>query len=214
MYGDRNFLEENKFMRLPDGRIAFFTEKKTWRDVLKNELPLDEYLDRQTFTPKISFEFKTPKRRQRKNKEDLNDEDRCDMCCNPLDTMTFVTLRGRKQVFCSICTQNNHEGNIIDKFKVIQNHILDVNAILYLLNEDVLPIECFGIHIKYLTDTWKSYIGNEVIKQIFDMMKKWRTICSGDINVLKLVKKLLMLKRLLMDEMVFLKNIIEENQPW
>jgi hypothetical protein len=63
MYGDRNFLEENKFMRLPDGRIAFFTEKKTWRDVLKNGLPLDEYLDRQTFTPKISFEFKTPKRR-------------------------------------------------------------------------------------------------------------------------------------------------------
>ena len=214
MYGDRNFLEENKFMRLPDGRIAFFTEKKTWRDVLKNELPLDEYLDRQTFTPKISFEFKTPKRRQRKNKEDLNDEDKCDMCCNPLDTMTFVTRRGRKQVFCSICTQNNHEGNIIDKFKVIQNHILDVNAILYLLNEDVLPIEYFGIHIKYMTDTWKSYIGNEVIKQIFDMMKKWRTIYSGDINVLKLVKKLLLLKRLLMDEMVFLKNIIEENQPW
>jgi hypothetical protein len=128
--------------------------------------------------------------------------------------MTFVTRRGRKQVFCSICTQNNHEGNIIDKFKVIQNHILDVNAILYLLNEDVLPIEYFGIHIKYMTDTWKSYIGNEVIKQIFDMMKKWRTIYSGDINVLKLVKKLLLLKRLLMDEMVFLKNIIEENQPW
>jgi hypothetical protein len=136
------------------------------------------------------------------------------MCCNPLDKMTFVTRRGRKQVFCSICTQNNHEGNIIDKFKVIQNHILDVNAILYLLNEDVLPIEYFGIHIKYMTDTWKSYIGNEVIKQIFDMMKKWRTIYSGDINVLKLVKKLLLLKRLLMDEMVFLKNIIEENQPW
>jgi hypothetical protein len=212
MYGDRNFLEENKFMRLPDGRIAFFTEKKTWRDVLKNELPLDEYLDRQTFTPKISFEFKTPKRRQRKNKEDLNDEDKCDMCCNPLDTMTFVTRRGRKQVFCSICTQNNHEGNIIYQFKVIKNHILDVNAILYLLNEDFLPIECFGIHIKYLIDTWKSYIGNEVIKQIFDMTKKW-TVCSGDINVLKLVKKLLMLKRLLMDKMIFLKNIIQENQP-
>jgi len=207
MYGDRNFLEENKFMRLPDGRIAFFTEKKTWRDVLKNGLPLDEYLDRQTFIPKISFEYKTSTRRQRKNKEDLNDKDRCDMCCNPLDTMTFVTRTGRKQVFCSICAQNNHEGNIIDEFKVIQNHLLDVNAILYLLNETVLPIEYFGIHIKYLTDTWKSYIGNEVIKKIFDMRKKWHTIYSGDINVLKLVKKLLLLKRLLMDKM----NL---DQPW
>lgn len=48
MYGDRNFLEENKFMRLPDGRIAFFTEKKTWRDVLKHGLLLDDYFDRQT----------------------------------------------------------------------------------------------------------------------------------------------------------------------
>jgi len=216
MYGDRSFLEENKFMRLPDGRIAFSTEKKTWCDVLKHGLPLDDYFYHQTYTPTISFNSKTPTRRQRKHKEGLNDEDRCDMCHEPLDTMTFVTRQGRKKVFCSECfIHENGNNNIQDDILIMQNHIEDINAILYLLDgEDVVSIAYFYIHIKYLVDTWKSYIGNEVIERIFDMMKSWSAQYDGDVNILKLVENLRILKKLLNDEMIFLDNVLQEDEPW
>jgi ribosomal protein L34E len=214
MYGDRSF--SDKFMRLPDGRIAFFTEKKTWSEVLMNGLPLDEYLQRQTYIPKISFEFKTPTRRQRKHKESLNDEERCDRCNEPLDTMTFVTRQGRKKVFCTECFIHEYDyNNIEDEILIMQNHIEDINAILHLLDgEDVVSIAYFYIHIKYLVDTWKSYIGNEVIERIFDMMNSWSAQYDGDVNILKLVENLRILKKLLNDEMIFLDNVLQEDEPW
>jgi len=214
MYGDRSF--SDKFMRLPDGRIAFFTEKKTWSEVLMNGLPLDEYLQRQTYIPKISFEFKTPTRRQRKHKEGLNDEERCDRCNEPLDTMTFVTRQGRKKVFCTECFVHEYDyNNIEDDILIMQNHIEDINAILHLLDgEDVVSIAYFYIHIKYLVDTWKSYIGNEVIERIFDMMNSWSAQYDGDVNILKLVENLRILKKLLNDEMIFLDNVLQEDEPW
>ena len=215
MYGDRNFLEENKFMRLPDGRIAFFTEKKTWRDVLKHGLLLDDYFDRQTYTPKISFEFKTSTRRQRKHKEGLNDEDRCDMCHYPLDTMTFVTRQGRKKVYCSECCIHEYGyDQIQDHVLIMQNHIQDINAVLHLLDArwPVVSVVYFHIHLKYLVDAWKSYIGNEVIRRIFVMMKEWNPY--GDANILKLLEELRLLKKLLTNEINFLNNILQEDEPW
>lgn len=213
MYGDRNFLG-NKFMRLPDGRIGFCTEKKTWCDVLMYGLSLDDYLYCQTYTPKISVKSKTFTKRQRNHKEGLNDEVRCDYCRDPLDTMTFVTRRGRKQVFCSKCAVIEGEGDIQDEFIIIQNHLKDVDAILYLLDDkSVVSISYFYIHIKFLVDTWKSYIGNEVLKRIFDMMKVWSTE-YGDVNVLKLLEELRRLKSLLTDELLFIDNILQDDEPW
>jgi hypothetical protein len=217
MYGDRSF--SDKFMRLPDGRIAFFTEKKTWSEVLMNGLPLDEYLQRQTYIPKISFEFKTPTRRQRKHKEGLNDEERCDRCNEPLDTMTFVTRQGRKKVFCTECFVHEYDyNNIEDDILIMQNHIEDINAILHLLDgEVVVSIAYFYTHINFLVNTWKSYIGNEVIERIFNMMKAWSAqygAQDGVVNILKLVEELGILKNLLIDQINVFDNFLQEYESW
>jgi len=215
-YGNRIFLDDDNFMRLPDGRIAFFTEKKNWCEVLKHGLPLDDYLYYQTHCPKLSFGYKTSTRRQRKHKEGLNDEERCDMCRNPLDTMTFVTRQGQKKVYCSECSHEYDNNNILDDIIDMQNHLEDINAILYLLDgEVVMSIAYFYIKIKFLVDTWKSYIGNEVIRRIFEMIKSWSAEYEyGYVNILKLLEELRLLKKLLKDEINFLDNILPEDEPW
>lgn len=184
-------------------------EKKTWCDVLKHGLPIDNVPQLpQTHTPKIS---KTSTRRQRK--QGLKDEDRCDMCHNPLDTMTFITRQGRKKVVCSECNHNYDYNDIHDNIWIMKDHVQNINAILYLLDgEPVVSVVYFHIHVKYLVDNWISYIGNEVIKRIFDMMKQWNPY--GDANILKLLEELHFLKKLLMNEMIVLENILREDEPW
>lgn len=128
--------------------------------------------------------------------------------------MTFVTRQGRKKVYCSECCIHEYGyDQIQDHLLIMQNDIQDINAVLHLLDVryPVVSVVYFNIHLTYLVDHWKSYIGNEVIGRIFDMRKEWNPY--GDANILKLVEELRLLKKLLTNEINFLNNILQE-EPW
>uniref|UniRef100_A0A6C0H2X5 Uncharacterized protein n=1 Tax=viral metagenome TaxID=1070528 RepID=A0A6C0H2X5_9ZZZZ len=103
------FADTKSFMELPDGRIAYCTQKRTWSEVLLHGLALDDYFYHQTHKPNICCDFKYIPSRQRRERESLNDEDRCDCCNDPFDSISFFSISFfpyrdcKKLALCSSC---------------------------------------------------------------------------------------------------------------
>jgi hypothetical protein len=98
------FADTKSFMELPDGRIAYCTQKRTWCEVFLHGLALDDYFHSQTHKPNICCDFKYIPSRPRRERECLNDEDRCDLCKDPFDSIGFFSYSdGKKDALCSVC---------------------------------------------------------------------------------------------------------------
>jgi hypothetical protein len=134
MKSERNFKDSDSFMTKEDGRIAFCTARKTWADIAKHGLPLDDYFFFQTHSPTISFDFKPTFHRCKKEKEGLNDEDRCESCKKPFDTITFQRKnKDCKEAVCSSCIYPS-KIQISEMSKNLNNHLEEINALLYMLD--------------------------------------------------------------------------------
>lgn len=140
---ERNFKDSKSFMIKEDGRLAYCTPRSTWLEVFKHGLYLDDCLFFETHSPTISFDFKPPFHRCKKEKEGLNDEDRCDSCKEPFDTITFQRKNEHsKEALCSSCAYYSRISRLerTSNVRVINNHLVKVETLLYHLS--YMPGDC------------------------------------------------------------------------
>jgi hypothetical protein len=106
--GFEYFADAGKFMVLPDGRMAYRTDQRTWVDVLLHSLPLDDYLLSQCVKPNpCQFEWKVYKKRESSEKEGLNDGNKCHMCKDEMKTVIFRTTRKQGKIaICQVCSND------------------------------------------------------------------------------------------------------------
>lgn len=115
--GFEYFADAGKFMVLPDGRIAYHTERRSWVEVFLHGLPLDDYLYSQSIKPNpFQFEWKVYKKRKSKKKESLNDGGKCDLCKEEMKTVIFRKTRNHGKV--AICQQCYDNIDYIDSLQL------------------------------------------------------------------------------------------------
>lgn len=134
---ERTFKDSSSFMIKEDGRVAYCTPRSTWLDVFKHGLYLDDCLFFQTHSPTISFDFKPSLRRCKKEKEGLNDEDRCESCKEPFDTITFQRKNEYcKEAVCSSCAYYSRVDRLerTSNLRDLNNHLVKVETLLYQLS--------------------------------------------------------------------------------
>ncbi len=188
-------------MELPDGRLAFRTNQKTWRDVFIHKLPLDDYFYHQSHKPNISFHFKNISRPVRK-KEGLNDEDRCDQCKEPFDTITFQTKNGCKEAVCSTCA---YPSRMEQLDRSLTANLEKVEILLYRLSyipgdyrvsvEWILPLLTSVIY------NWTIYTGLYEINTIRMISRSWQLDDVNLINIVEVVKILREIRDKLLDKL-------------
>jgi hypothetical protein len=174
-YGERNFKDSESFMVNEDGNIAFCTPRNTWLEVAKHGLDIDTYFYFQTHSPTIPFDFKPSLRRCKKEKEGLNDDDRCESCKQPFDTITFQRKNeyGNEAV-CSSCAYIGRINRLERAFNLtdINNHLVKVENLLYHLcnNNRILP--------KWILPRFTVFVYN------------WKIgICMYHINILRNISR-------------------------
>ena len=105
--GFEYFADAGKFMVLPDGRIAYRTERRTWAEIFLHSLPLDDHLYSQCVKPRpcYKFDWKVRKKSKTKKKECLTDGDKCDLCKKVMKTVIFrATSEYGKVIICQACS--------------------------------------------------------------------------------------------------------------
>ena len=196
MKSEQNFKDSESFMTKEDGSIAFCTPRKTWADIAKHGLLLDDYFFFQTHRPTILFDFKPPSYRFKKAKEGLNDEDRCESCKQPLDTITFQRKNeyGNEAV-CSSCAYIGRINRLERAFNWtdINNHLLKVENLLYHLsnNNRVLP-KWILPRFTVVVYNWKIGIGMYHINTLRKISSDWWHL--DDIDVINVVTILRMIR--------------------
>jgi hypothetical protein len=192
---ERNFKDSKSFMIKEDGRIAFCTQRETWLDIVKHGLPLDDYFFFQTHSPTISFDFKPRFFRYKKEKEGLNDEDRCESCNQPFDTITFQRKnKDCKEAVCSSCAYSSRLDCLERSFnlKDLNNHLVKVETLLYHLSYSpsdyrvsakwILPLLIVVIY------NWTTGTGMYKINTLRNISSSWWHIDDFDlINVTDVV---------------------------
>jgi len=132
---------------------------RTWLEVANNGY--------QTHSPKISYRYK-------KEKEVLNDdEDRCDECKVPVDTITLI----HNNALCSNCAypfliyQSEVSMNLTD----YNNHLEKVETLLYKLSRnDRVSVKWFLPLLIVVTNNWKIYTGLYEIGTLRMISSTWR----------------------------------------
>jgi len=196
---ERNFKDSKSFMTTEDGRIAFCTPRKTWADIAKHGLPLDDYFFFQTHHPTISFDFKPPSYRVKKEKEGLNDEDRCESCKQPLDTITFQRKNeyGNEAV-CSSCAYIGRINRLERIFNLtdLNNHLVKVENLLYhLSNNDRVSPKWILPRFAAVLYNWKIGTGRYHINTLRNISHNWYHLYDTDvIDVTNVVTILLMIR--------------------
>lgn len=148
---------------------------RTWLEVSKNGL--NDSLYYQTHS---SFNFKTPSCKSKKEKEVLNDEDRCDQCKEPFDTITLV----QNNALCSSCSypfiidQSQVSMNLAD----FNNHLVKVENLLFHLSSYyrayaklILPRLWSVIY------NWKIGIGMYKINSLRNISANWWHVYDFDV---------------------------------
>ena len=71
-----------------------------------------------------------------RKKEGLNDEDRCDQCKEPFDTITFQTNNTSKEAVCSSCAYPSRMDRLDRSAHLMNmnNHLEKVETLLYRLS--------------------------------------------------------------------------------
>ena len=187
---ERNFKDSKSFMIIND-RFAFCTQKKTWVDVFKHGLFLDDYFFFQTHRPTISFDFKTTSYRCKKEKEGLNDEDRCESCKQPFDTITFQRKnKDCKEAVCSTCVYPSKIQifEMSKNLKSLINHLEEVNALLYRLDYDYeVSVTWILPYLRLVMNSWKIDTGVYEIYKLRKISNSWPIDDLHLINVLDVV---------------------------
>ena len=211
------FSDGSSFMELADGRVAYCTEQKTWKQVFLHGLPLNDCLYYQSHRPNISFYFKHVPSRPKREKEGLNDEDRCEYCNLPFDSITFRSKKdGSKYALCSECVRTIYKMRDSDP-KVYKQHLGDIDALLYRLS-GVGPIVSISWIYPYLINFinhWeRSNMTNlSVIVRIKCILDSWYHE-YGDVNVSYLINDLQTLQGILSDEVDTLISLQRKRDIW
>jgi hypothetical protein len=191
MKSERNFKDSESFMTTEDGRIAFCTPRKTWADIAKHGLPLDDYFFFQTHSPTISFDFKPTFHRCKKEKEGLNDENRCESCKKPFDTITFQRKnKDCKEAVCSSCVYPSkiHLFEMSKNLKSLINHLEEVNALLYRLDYDYeVSVTWILPYLRLVMNSWKIDTGVYEMYKLRKISNSWPLDDLHLINVLDVV---------------------------
>lgn len=170
-----HFRDKSSFM-IKNGRVAYQTEKRTWLEVFKNDLFLDDVFFYQTHLPYIRFDFKPSSYRCKKEKEGLNDEDRCESCKEPFDTITFQTKNDScKEAVCSSCAYPSRMERI------------DRSAYLMDINNHVNKVETLLNRLSYIPGDYRVSV-RWILPLLEKVMWKW-TIYTGlyEINTLRMI---------------------------
>ena len=185
MKSERNFKDSESFMTKEDGSIAFCTPRKTWVDIAKHGLTLDDYFFFQTHLPTISFDFKPPSYRCKKEKEGLNDEDRCESCKEPFDTITFQRKnKDCKESVCSTCAYYGRINRLERSLTLtdFNNHLVKVENLLFHLSSYyktyaklILPRLWIVIY------NWKIGIGMYKINSLRNISANWWHVYDFDV---------------------------------
>ena len=210
-YNERNFKDSESFMIKEDGRVAYCTPKNTWLEVFKHGLYLDDCLFFQTHSPTISFDFKPPLHRCKKEKEGLNDEDRCESCKEPFDTITFQ----RKNEYCkeAVCSSCAYYSGIklfetSKILKSLKNHLLEVKALLYLLDHNASDYEmsiCYILpHLRFVMNNWEI---DTCRSQIYKLRKISNSWPLTDINLINVLDVVIILRKMKVKLDLNIKNL-------
>ena len=143
---------------------------RTWLEVSKNGL--NDSLYYQTHS---SFNFKTPSCKSKKEKQVLNDEDRCDQCKEPFDTITLV----QNNALCSSCSypfiidQSQVSMNLAD----FNNHLVKVETLLYKLSgKQRVSVKWILPLLTVVMNNWKIYTGLYEIGSLLMISHSWRLV--------------------------------------
>ena len=199
MKSEQNFKDSESFMTKEDGSIAFCTPRKTWADIAKHGLPLDDYFFFQTHFPTISFDFKPASYRYKKQKEGLNDEDRCESCKKPFDTITFQRKNAySKEAVCSSCAYIGRINRLERIFNLtdLNNHLVKVENLLYhLSNNDRVSPKWILPRFAAVIYNWKIGTGRYHINTLRNISLDWYHLYDTDvIDVTNVVTILLMIR--------------------
>jgi len=194
MKSERNFKDSESFMTTEDGRIAFCTPRKTWADITKHGLSLDDYFFFQTHSPTISFDFKPTFHRCKKEKEGLNDEDRCESCKKPFDTITFQRKnKDCKEAVCSSCVYPS-KIHLFEMSKILINHLEEVNALLYRLDYDYeVSVTWILPYLGLVMNSWKIDTGVYEMYQLRKISNLWPL---DDLNLINVLDVVIILRKL------------------
>ena len=198
-YGERNFKDSESFMVKEDGNIAFCTPRSTWLEVAKHGLDIDTYFYFQTHSPTIPFDFKPSLRRCKKEKEGLNDDDRCELCKQPFDTITFQRKNQyENEAVCSSCAYIGRIKRLETSLHLasINNHLVKVENLLYHLcnNNRVLP-KWILPRFTVVVYNWKIVIGMYHINILRNISRDWWYLnVIDDIDVTNVVTILRMIR--------------------
>jgi len=210
-YGERNFKDSESFMVNEDGNIAFCTPRSTWLEVTKHGLDLDKYFYFQTHSPTISFDFKPSFRRCKKEKEGLNDDDRCESCKQPFDTITFQRKNEyTKEAVCSSCAIQSRINffEMLKTVRSLENHLLEVNALLYRLDYNVSDYE---VSVSYILPYLRLVMNNWEIGNCRSRIFKLRKISNSwpltDINLINVLDVVIILRKMQDELKLNIKNI-------
>jgi len=113
--------------------------------------------------------------RSNKEKEGLNDEDRCDECKAPFDTITLI----HNSALCSSCSypflidQSEVSMNLAD----FNNHLVKVETLLYKLSgKQRVSVKWFLPLLTVVMNNWKIYTGLYEIGTLLMISHSWRPI--------------------------------------
>jgi hypothetical protein len=195
-YGERNFKDSESFMVNEDGNIVFCTPRSTWLEVAKHGLDLDTYFYFQTHSPTIPFDFKPSLRRYKKEKERLNDDDRCESCKHPFDTITFQRKNeyGNEAV-CSSCAYIGRINRLERALNLedINNHLVKVEILLYhLTSNHIVSPKWILPRFTVIVYNWKIDIGMYQINTLRNISIDWWYL--DDIDVTNVVSILRMIR--------------------
>jgi hypothetical protein len=143
---------------------------RTWLEVATNGLNDSLYYQKPS-----PFNFKTPSFISKKEKESLNDEDRCDECKAPFDTITLI----QNNALCSTCAY----PFIIDQSEVymnladFNNHLVKVETLLYKLSgKQRVSVKWFLPLLTVVMNNWKIYTGLYEIGTLLMISHSWRLV--------------------------------------
>lgn len=207
---ERNFKDSISFMIKEDGRVAYCTPRSTWLDVFKHGLYLDDCLFFQTHSPTISFDFKPPLHRCKKEKEGLNDEDRCESCKEPFDTITFQRKNEYcKEAVCSSCAYYSRiklfETSKI--LKSLKNHLSEVNALLYRLDytsDYEMSVSYILLHLTFVMNNWEI---DTCRSQVYKLRKISNSWPLTDINLINALDVVIILRKMKAKLDINIKNL-------
>ena len=216
-----HFSDGNMFMELPDGRLAYSTNQKTWLDVFLHKLPIDDCLYYQSHRPNISFNFKNIPSRPIREKEGLNNEDRCDYCKAPFDSISFRSKKdGSKYALCSVCDKMiNLMRDSSSELRVYYEHLSNVDALLYRTSQKpcVVSVSWIFPYLSNFIDRWKRSnisIANLIIVKLQWVLDSWHDE-YGDVNISSgIINDLQTLQRILSDEVDTLIYLQSQKDIW